>query len=112
MQGCAMVRRTTINLDTELVAQAREILGTANTTDTVHGALREVIRRDRLRRLSERKWGMTLEQLHELRRSRAQTRPWGGSEGDLAELRSPPLAPSVGKAPADAPTIDKPKKAA
>jgi Arc/MetJ family transcription regulator len=86
-----MVRRTTINLDTELVTQAREILAMTNTTDTVHGALREVIRRDRLRRLSERKWGMTLEELQEMRRSRSQTRPWGRS---------------------DAPTIDKPKTAA
>ena len=64
-----MVRRTTINLDTELVTQAREILTTTNTTDTVHGALREVIRRDRLRRLSQRKWEwLTPERLQAMRR--------------------------------------------
>ncbi len=73
-----MVRRTTINLDSELVAQAREVLNTRNTTDTVHDALREVIRREDLRRLGE--WdlgGKTLEDLKELRRSRMETRPWG-----------------------------------
>jgi Arc/MetJ family transcription regulator len=64
-----MVRRTTINLDAELVTQAREILATANTTDTVHGALREVIRRERLRRLAERKWEwLTPERLQAMRR--------------------------------------------
>jgi Arc/MetJ family transcription regulator len=64
-----MVRRTTINLDAELVTQAREILATTNTTDTVHGALREVIRRDRLRRLAERKWEwLTPERLQAMRR--------------------------------------------
>jgi Arc/MetJ family transcription regulator len=64
-----MVRRTTINLDAELVTQAREILTTTNTTDTVHGALREVIRRDRLRRLAERKWEwLTPERLQAMRR--------------------------------------------
>jgi Arc/MetJ family transcription regulator len=73
-----MVRRTTINLDSELVADAREVLKTKNTTDTVHDALRDVIRRDRLRRLGE--WdlgGLTLEDLKEMRRPRTETRPWG-----------------------------------
>jgi Arc/MetJ family transcription regulator len=112
-----MVRRTTINLDAELVTQAREILGTVNTTDTVHGALREVIRRDRLRRLAERKWGMTLEELRDVRRSRVETRTWarsegeGGSEGELADLRSSP-GMSGSEPPSDHPAIDKPKKAA
>jgi Arc/MetJ family transcription regulator len=73
-----MVRRTTINLDVELVAQAREILKTKNATDTVHGALRDVVRRERLQRLTE--WdldGLTLEGIKEMRRSRVETRPWG-----------------------------------
>lgn len=64
-----MVRRTTINLDAELVTQAREVLKTKNTTDTVHGALREVIRRERLRRLGARKWEwLTPERLRAMRR--------------------------------------------
>jgi Arc/MetJ family transcription regulator len=73
-----MVRRTTINLDAELVADAREVLKTKNTTDTVHGALRDVVRRERLKRLTE--WdlgGMTLEDLEEMRRPRMETKPWG-----------------------------------
>ncbi len=83
-----MVRRTTINLDAELVAQARETLKARNTTDTVHAALREVVRRDRLRRLSE--WdlgGMTLDDLREMRRPRAETREWGKSGDGLDVLR-------------------------
>ena len=82
-----MVRRTTINLDAELVTQARELLGTKNTTDTVHGALREVVRRGRLRRLAERDWGMTLEELTEMRRSRVETRPWGRLGDDPSDFR-------------------------
>jgi Arc/MetJ family transcription regulator len=35
-----MIERTTINLDSELVAEAREVLESKNTTDTVHDALR------------------------------------------------------------------------
>jgi Arc/MetJ family transcription regulator len=63
-----MVRRTTINLDSELVMQARDMLKTKNTTDTVHRALREVIRRERLRRLAERDWEwLTPERLQAMR---------------------------------------------
>ena len=69
MRWCEMgVRRTTINLDLELVMQAREVLKTKNTTDTVHGALREVVRRERLRRLAERDWQwLTPERLKAMR---------------------------------------------
>ena len=73
-----MVRRTTINLDTDLVAEARQVLKTRNTTDTVHDALRDVVRSERLKRLGE--WdlgGMTLEDVKEMRRSRSDTKPWG-----------------------------------
>ncbi|MGH3017595.1 MAG: type II toxin-antitoxin system VapB family antitoxin [Gaiellaceae bacterium] len=51
-----MIKRTSINLDLDLVAEAREILGTKNTTDTVHSALRDAVRRERLKRLTERTW--------------------------------------------------------
>jgi Arc/MetJ family transcription regulator len=84
-----MVRRTTINLDSELVTQAREALNARNTTDTVHAALREVVRRDRLQRLAQRKWGMTLEELNEIRRSRIETKPWGKLTSDLHHSPSP-----------------------
>ncbi len=33
------VKRTSLNLDLKLVAEARDELGTKNTTDTVHAAL-------------------------------------------------------------------------
>ncbi len=73
-----MVKRTTINLDMELVAQAREVLEAGNTTETVHAALRDVVRREDLRKLTE--WeleDLTLEGIKEMRRSRVETRPWG-----------------------------------
>ena len=49
-----VIKRTSINLDLELVAEARGIFGTKNTTDTVHTALREAVRRERLKRASRR----------------------------------------------------------
>lgn len=48
-----MVKRTSLNLDLDLVAQARDVLGSNGTTDTVHRALEEIIRRDKLERLAE-----------------------------------------------------------
>ena len=51
-----MIKRTSINLDLELVAEAREILGTNNTTDTVHTALREAVRHERIERLLKRRF--------------------------------------------------------
>ena len=66
-----MIRRTSLNLDFGLVEQAREVLDTSGTTDTVHRALEEVIRRDAFRRLAE--WdlgGLTLEDLERMRQPR------------------------------------------
>jgi Arc/MetJ family transcription regulator len=51
-----VIKRTSINLDLDLVAQAREVLGAKNTTDTVHTALRETVRRRLLERLSKRRF--------------------------------------------------------
>ena len=48
-----MVRRTSLNLDFELVAEARDALGTKGTTETVHRALQEAVRDAKLRRLAE-----------------------------------------------------------
>jgi Arc/MetJ family transcription regulator len=47
------VKRTSMNLDFELVEQARAELGTNGTTDTVHRALGEVVRRAKLDRMLE-----------------------------------------------------------
>jgi Arc/MetJ family transcription regulator len=66
-----VVKRTSLNLDLELVATAREILGSNGTTDTVHRALEDVVRREKLRRLAERKFeDLTPEALRRLRATR------------------------------------------
>jgi Arc/MetJ family transcription regulator len=63
------VRRTSLNLDFGLVDEAREALGTRGTTETVHAALREIVLRDRRRRLLARDFSMlTPELIEELRR--------------------------------------------
>jgi Arc/MetJ family transcription regulator len=65
------IKRTSLNLDFELVEQAREVLHTSGTTDTVHKALEDVIRRDALRRLAEWDLGdLTLEELERIRQPR------------------------------------------
>lgn len=54
MYDSGVVKRTNINLDMDLVAQAACELGTRRTTDTVHLALRDVIARARRARLAQR----------------------------------------------------------
>jgi Arc/MetJ family transcription regulator len=49
----ARVKRTSLNLDFELVEKARAELGTNGTTDTVHRALDEVVKQAKIRRLLE-----------------------------------------------------------
>ena len=66
-----MIRRTSLNLDLDLVAQARDLLRTRGTTDTIHRALEEIVLREQRRRLTE--WeleDLPLEVLDELRRPR------------------------------------------
>jgi Arc/MetJ family transcription regulator len=65
------IRRTSLNLDLGLVAEARDVLGTNGTTETVRAALEDVIRRDKLRRLAEWHIELTPEEEEELER-------WGG----------------------------------
>jgi Arc/MetJ family transcription regulator len=48
-----MIKRTSLNLDMSLVDEARAVLGTNGTTDTVNQALAEVVRHEKLRRLTE-----------------------------------------------------------
>lgn len=48
-----MTRRTTIDVDDELLAQAQAVLGTRGLKDTVDRALTEIVRADRRRRLAE-----------------------------------------------------------
>jgi Arc/MetJ family transcription regulator len=49
-----VIKRTSLNLNLDLVAEARSVLGSNGTTDTVHRALEDVVRREKLRRLAER----------------------------------------------------------
>ena len=67
-----MIKRTSLNLDLDLVAQAREVLGSHNTTETVHRALEDVVRREKLRWLAEREFeDLTPEALDRLRATRS-----------------------------------------
>lgn len=95
-----MVKRTTMNLDFDLVAEARKVLGTSSTTDTVHAALRNVVRHRRLQELTE--WdldGLTLEGIKEMRRSRQETRSWGAlSEQDADATPADTVGPSEDRA--------------
>ena len=68
----AATKRTNINLDKDLVAAAAAVLGTTQTTATVHAALREVIDRAARQRLAERDFALlTPEALSEMRGPRA-----------------------------------------
>lgn len=67
-----MVKRTSLNLELDLVAQARDVLDTRGTTDTIHRALEEVVRRERLRVLALEPFeDLTLESLEQLRAPRS-----------------------------------------
>jgi Arc/MetJ family transcription regulator len=69
-----VVKRTNINLDMDLVREAAHELGTERTTDTVHGALRDVVARARRARLAERDFpDLTPEALDELRSTAGRT---------------------------------------
>jgi len=48
-----MLRHTNIDLDTQLVEEAAELLGTRRMSDTVNAALSEVIGRTHRRRLAQ-----------------------------------------------------------
>jgi Arc/MetJ family transcription regulator len=48
------VRRTTLDIDEDMLAKAREILGTRGVKDTVDEALREVLRLEAGKRLIAR----------------------------------------------------------
>ncbi len=49
-----VIKRTNINLDTQLVHEVAALLGTTRMTDTVHAAMRDVVAREHRRRLAER----------------------------------------------------------
>lgn len=67
----ARIKRTTINLDLDLLEEAAEALGTERITDTVHAAMGDAVRRRKLEALTRMEFpDMDLEKLKELRRPR------------------------------------------
>lgn len=68
MRTVARVKRTSLNLDLDLVAKARDVLETRTATETIHRALDEVVRREALRKLAAWRPDYTLEELEHMRR--------------------------------------------
>lgn len=62
----AMIRRTSLNLDFALVDEAKAVLGTTETTETIHRALADAVRHARLRRLVQRRFELTAEEERQL----------------------------------------------
>jgi hypothetical protein len=70
-----MTKRTSINLDVERLEEAKAVLGTRETTETIHRALDEVVRQSRLQRLARRRFEFTDADLAQLRRPRTEDAP-------------------------------------
>ncbi|HYI99620.1 MAG TPA: type II toxin-antitoxin system VapB family antitoxin [Thermoleophilaceae bacterium] len=63
------MKRTTINLDLDLLEEASELLGTARMTDTVHAAMGDVVRRRKLEEVTRLRFpDLTLQSIKEGRR--------------------------------------------
>jgi Arc/MetJ family transcription regulator len=76
-----MRKHTTIDLDRELVQQAGEVLGTTRTTDTIHAALADVVRRRRRMTILDLRPGIDLSDLDAMRSHRfAEDRAPYGTE--------------------------------
>ena len=75
-----MRKHTTIDLDQELVREAASVLGTTRTTDTVHAALSDVIRRSRRQDLFEVPNDLDLDALAAIRSHRFAETPAGYSD--------------------------------
>ncbi|MEO7296870.1 MAG: type II toxin-antitoxin system VapB family antitoxin [Candidatus Limnocylindria bacterium] len=65
-----MRRHTTVDLDTDLIGEAKKVLGTRQTTETIHAALSEVIRAHQRARLLELDTDLSLEDLDRMRAPR------------------------------------------
>jgi Arc/MetJ family transcription regulator len=70
-----MRRHTTIDLDGELVAEARRVLGTSTTTATIHAALEEVVRSRRRAEILALRPAITLADLDAMRAHRFAEEP-------------------------------------
>ena len=65
-----MRKHTTIDLDVDLVRAAAAALGTTRTTDTIHAALDEVVRRRRRMNILELRPALGLDDLDAMRAHR------------------------------------------
>jgi Arc/MetJ family transcription regulator len=65
------VKRTTLEIDEDVLEKARDLLGTRGIRDTVDGALREIVRREAGRRLIAR-----LKDNEDLRDPEVMARAW------------------------------------
>ena len=71
------IHRTTVTVEINAYEQAREALGTRGYTDTINGALREVVRRSALQRAADLVRGgklnlITPHEVAELRKPRTE----------------------------------------
>jgi len=65
-----MRKHTTVDLDTDLVRQAAEALGTTRTIETIHAALAEVVRRRHRLALLDIETDLDLAELNTMRAHR------------------------------------------
>ena len=65
-----MRKHTTIDLDTDLVGEARRVLGTTTTIETIHAALADVVRRRQRMGILELRPALTLADLNAMRSHR------------------------------------------
>ena len=80
-----MRKHTTIDLDGELVAEARQVLGTSSATETIHAALAEVVRGRRRMAVLELHPALTLSDLDAMRAHRFAEDPAPYSTDPAAE---------------------------
>jgi Arc/MetJ family transcription regulator len=90
-----MRKHTTIDLDQELVREAASVLGTTRTTDTVHAALSDVVRRRRRQELFEVANDLDLEALAVIRSHRFAETPPGYGDPSTARADDDEVVPGA-----------------
>ena len=77
-----MRKHTTIDLDVDLVRQAADALGTTKTTDTIHAALSEVVRRRLRMEILRMRPALSLDDLDAMRAHRfaEEKAPYGSDD--------------------------------
>lgn len=68
-----VIKHTTLNLDMDLVEEAKRVLKTSHVTDTVHRALQEVVAAKRRASLARRQLDLTPKSLQSIRKARRLT---------------------------------------